>query len=131
MQAWTTVKIIASAVKFGEFGELPAEQVTFHLKTLAKYLTDSPDNLYLIVYAGRKSERNFTFNWVKKIREELIAAEVSPRRMNAIDGGFREEPIFEFWIVPAGSEPPRPTPTVDRREIVYPKTTSPPPPKKP
>ena len=63
----------------GEFGELPADQVTFHLKTLAKFLSESPDNLYLIAYAGRKSERNFIFTWVKRMKEELTTAGVEPR----------------------------------------------------
>jgi hypothetical protein len=131
VQAWATVKIIPPAVKFGEFGELPAEQVAFHLKTLAQYMGQSPDNLYLIVYAGRKSDRNFTMSWVKKIKDELINNnKVEPRRILAMDGGFREDPAFEFWLVPAGAQPPRPTPTVDRREIVYPKPTPVPPPVK-
>ena len=39
LQATAAVKVIAPAKKFGEFGELPAETVTFHLKTLAEFLS--------------------------------------------------------------------------------------------
>ena len=122
LQATSTVKVIASAKKFGEFGDLPSETVTFHLKTLAEFLSQSSDNVYIIGYAGRKNERGYTVNALRKMRTELTAAGVSPRRINAIDGGFQEEALFDFWIVPPGAEPPRPSPTVDRKEIVYPKT---------
>ena len=128
LQATSTVKVIGSAQKFGEFGELPPETVTFHLKTLADFLSQSSDNVYIIGYAGRKSERGYAVNALRRMRTELTDAGVSPRRINAVDGGFHEEPLFDFWIVPNGAEPPRPAPTVDRREIVYPKT---PPPKRP
>jgi len=79
--------------------------------------------LYVIVYAGRASERGFTQNWVKKIKMELAADGVADSRVYAMDGGFREQPLFDFWIVPIGADPPRPEPTVKRSEIVYPKTT--------
>lgn len=128
-QASATVKIIPPATKFGEFGELDAKAVSENLDALVRFLAPSTDNLYLIGYAGRKSERGFTFNWIRRMKEELIADGVAPRRIIAMDGGFREEPLFDFWIVPPGAEPPRPTPTVSRNEIVYPAKT--PPAKKP
>jgi hypothetical protein len=45
---------------------------------------------------------------------------MTARRVAVLDGGFRETPAFVFWIVQRGSEPPRPTPTINRNEIVYP-----------
>ena len=131
LQTSATVKIIPPAVKFGDFGEVSKDVLITNIKALADYLSQSPDNVYLIAYAGRNSERNFTFTWVKRIREELTMAGVAPKRVAALDGGFREEPLFDFWLVPVGAELPRPTPTVRREEIVYPKTTPTPAPKKP
>jgi len=125
LQASYTVKIIAPAVKFGEFGEVAEDVLKRNLKIVSDFLAQSPDNLYLIAYAGRKSERGFTFKWVQRMKADLIAAGISQRRIMAMDGGFREEPLFDFWIVPIGSEPPRPMPTVDRREIVYPPNPQP------
>jgi hypothetical protein len=121
-QASATVKIIAPAAKFGDFGEVAPDVLERNLKALADYMAQSPDNLWLIAYAGRNSERGFTFAWIKRIKDGLIQAGVPPRRIMAIDGGFHEQPLFDFWIVPIGAEPPRPAPTVDRSEIVYPKT---------
>jgi hypothetical protein len=128
LQASAKVKIIPLPVKFGEFGEVSPEVLKTNLDALAKYLAESPDNLYVIGYAGRKSERGLAATWLRRIRDELVAAGIANRRIAALDGGFREEAVFDFWIVPVGAEPPRPAPTVNRNEIVYPRT---PPQKKP
>lgn len=127
LQSSATVKVIAAAAKFGEFGEVPAEIVTKNLKTMTDFLAQTPDNLCLVVYAGRNSERNFASIWFKRIKDELIANGVNARRISAVDGGFREQPMFEFWLVPMGAEQPKPAPTIKREEIIYPKIT----PKKP
>ena len=118
-QESATIKIIAPATKFGEFGELEWKDVAENLKVLANYVSQSTDNIYLIAYAGRKSERGYAMNWMRKMKEELQIDGIAPRRVIPMDGGFRDEPMFEFWIVPAGAEPPRPSPTVRRDEIVY------------
>jgi len=122
LQAVGTVKIIAPAAKFGEFGMVDDQTLKSNLDALTTFLTQSPDNLYVIAYAGRNSERGFTYNWLKRMKDALVGAGITPRRISAVDGGFREEPLFDFWIVPIGAEPPRPAPTVNRNEIVYPKT---------
>jgi hypothetical protein len=124
LQASAIVKVIGAARKFGDFGDLPAETVSFHMKTLAEKVGDSTDTIFIIGYAGRKSDRGFVSNRLRIMRNELVTThKLSPRRVNIIDGGFREEPLFDFWLVPPGAIPPRPQPTVDRREIVYPKAT--------
>ena len=123
VQAVGSVKIIAPATKFGEFGEVDAATLKKNLESLTSYFAQSPDNLYLIVYAGRNSERNFSMTWARRLKDGLTAAGMEPRRVYAMDGGFREQPVFDFWIVPSGAEPPRPSPTIKRNEIIYPKTT--------
>lgn len=128
LQAAAAVKVIAPASKFGEFGEIGADAFAANIKALADFLTQSPDkdNVYLIAYAGRNSERGFTFSWMKRIKDSLVASGVPAGRIVATDGGFREQPLFDFWILPNGAEPPRATPTVKRTEIVYPKAATPP-----
>ena len=125
MQASATVKIIPPASKFGDFGEVSSEKFSSNLKSLAEFLNQAPaqDNLYVIVYAGRNSERGFTQTWAKRIKSELTAGGLADSRIYAMDGGFREQPLFDFWIVPSGADPPKPEPTIKRSEIVYPKTT--------
>jgi hypothetical protein len=128
LQAGATVKVIAPAAKFGEFGEVDAQTLKTNLDALASFLSQSPDNLYLIAYAGRNSERGYTYTWLKKIKDSLVAAGIESRRVYTVDGGFREQPLFDFWTVPAGAIPPQPTPTIKRTDIIFPRTV---PPKKP
>jgi len=123
LQAAGAVKLIAPATKFGEFGEVGADALAANIKALADFMTQSNDNVYFIAYAGRNSERGFTYNWMKRIKDALVDAGVPARRVMATDGGFREQPVFDFWIVPSGADLPRAEPTVKRTEIVYPKTT--------
>jgi hypothetical protein len=120
IQESASIKIIPPAAKFGEFGELPQKAVTENLKALADFMANTTDNLYVFAYAGRKSDRMFAANSVRRMKEDLVIAGLSPRRVMAMDGGFREEPMFEFWIVPVGAEAPRPSPTLRRDEIQYP-----------
>ena len=125
LQASATVKVIGPAVKFGEFGKVDEQTLKKNLDSVSAFLSQSSDNLYLIAYAGRNSERGFAQNWLQKMKDTLLTAGIGPRRLAAIDGGFREEPLFEFWIVPIGAVPPRPAPTIKRSEIVYPNTRPP------
>jgi hypothetical protein len=120
VQASGTVKVIAPAAKFGDFGEVDEQTLKRNLEAAAAYFAQSPDNLFIIGYASRSSERGFTYTWLKRIRESLFGLGMSPRRVATIDGGFRDEPLFDFWIVPIGAEPPRPAPTQRRSENVRP-----------
>jgi len=122
VQSFAVVKVIPPAAKFGAFGEIGDEPFKQNIDALAAFLSQSPiDNVYVIAYAGRTSERGFAANWLRRIRAALVTAGIEPRRISAMDGGFRETPVFDFWIVAPGAEPPSPSPTIKRSEIVYPK----------
>jgi hypothetical protein len=112
-------------MKLTEFGEVDDETLNKNLDQVAAYLSQSPDRLYLIAYAGRNSERGYAVNWLTRIREGLVTRSISVRRVVVLDGGFHETPHVDFWIVPRGADPPRPTPTIKRSEIVYPNTRRP------
>lgn len=129
LQGSASTKVIPPATKFGDFGELPDKQVSENLKALSEYISQIPNdnNIWLIVYAGRDSERGYSYTRAKKLKDELIADGVAARRIIALDGGYMEKPLFDFWIVPFGAQPPTPKPTIDRREIINRKT----PPKQP
>lgn len=120
VQGSASTRIIPPATKFGDFGELSDKQVSENLKALADYLSQTPNdsNIWLIVYAGRDSERGYAYTQARKMKDELVADGVLARRVIALDGGYMEKPLFDFWIVPFGAEPPRPKPTIDRREIM-------------
>jgi hypothetical protein len=118
-----TISVVPPARKADEFGELAAEQEKERIEAAAAAVAQNTDYLYVIAYAGRTSPRGYASAAVRRIKTQLSERGISAPRIFAFDGGFREEPAYEIWFVPEGAEPPRPTPTVDRREIVYPKTT--------
>lgn len=127
-QATATVPIAGPAKKVDEFNGLAEKDEAERLDKVVPLLTQFPDRLYVIAYAGRTNVRGFASDAARRFKAYVMKAGISPERVSAMDGGFREQPAFELWIVPVGAEAPRPSPTVDRKEIVYPK---PPPRKKP
>lgn len=121
-QASATVKIIPPASKLDEFGELDTAKENERLAATAAGLSQSEDYLYIIAYAGRTSPRGHAVTALRRIRTQLTTAGLNPGRVSVLDGGFRENPHYELWTFPQGAEPPQATPTIDRKEIVYPKT---------
>jgi hypothetical protein len=120
-QTSALVRVAGPPSQVDEFGELPMEIENERLTAFVSALPPANDHIVVIAYAGRNSARGFASNGLRRIRTQLAAAGVPSDRISITDGGFREEPAYEFWLVPEGSEPPKSTPTVDRKEIVYPK----------
>ena len=116
------VAVVPPAAKFVEFAELSVEEENERIAAAVNAALQSNDRLQVIGYAGRKSERTFISTSLRRMREQIVKGGMQPNRFGVADGGFREEPFFEIWIIPDGAEPPRPTPTIDRKEIVYPST---------
>jgi hypothetical protein len=121
-QASGMVRVAGPPVKVDEFGELPVEKENERLAAFVTSLPHANDQVVVIAYAGRNNVRGFAGNGLRRIRTQLGIAGAPLDRVSITDGGFREEPAYELWLVPEGSEPPRATPTVDRKEIVYPQT---------
>lgn len=124
-QASATVRVIPPPAKTDEFGELDAQKEKDRLAAAIASLGQSDDRLYVIIYAGRKSERGYAANALRRIHSELVNGGMKEDHVAVVDGGFREQPSYEIWAVPQGAEFPKPAPTVDRREIVYPKPAVP------
>jgi hypothetical protein len=110
-------------VKFDEFGMVAVEDENEKLGSAVRAAQFGNDKVYLIGYAGRNSERMFASNALRRMRDQIVKSGFPTGRVLAYDGGFREQPAFEVWIVPEGAEPPKPTPTIDRKDIVFPPVT--------
>jgi hypothetical protein len=120
VQASASVKVAGPASKIDEFGELPVEKENERLAEFVSSLPAANDHIFLFAYAGRNSPRGYTSSALRRIKTQLVANGVPTERISITDGGFRETPSFEFWLVPEGADAPKPSPTVDRKEIVYP-----------
>lgn len=122
-QASVTIRVVGPATKVDEFGDLTTEKENDRIASVAVALSQSNDSLYVIAYAGRTNVRGYANTVLKRIKAQFVTNGIPAQRVAASDGGFREQPAYEVWIVPEGADAPRPTPTVDRKEIVYPKAT--------
>jgi hypothetical protein len=89
-----------------------AEQ--WHLEDFLKELTKEPNTKAVIVaYGGREDNPGKAGRYAARAKNYLVGARgIDPARIVTIDGGRREDFIVELWIVPNGSRPPDPTPTV-------------------
>lgn len=116
------VVVVPPAAKYLEFGEVTIDDENEKIAAAVNVALQTNDRLHVIGYAGRKSERMYSSTTLRRMRDQILKLGMQTARVGVYDGGFREEPYFEFWIVPDGAEPPRPTPTIDRKEIVYPPT---------
>ena len=122
-EASATVPIAGPAKKLDEFGVLKVEDESARLDSFIATVTPS-ERAYVFAYAGRTGLRGQASADLKRIRAYLLKT-APAERLVTIDGGFRESPAFELWWVPVGAESPRPSPTVNPKEIVYPKPTPP------
>lgn len=130
-EANTTIPVAGPAKKVDEFGAVKTEDETARLDNFMSSITPT-DLAYIISYAGRTSPRGQSNADLKRIRAYLGNAGVPVERIGTIDGGFKEEITHELWLVPMGADAPRPSPTINPKDIVYPKPTpTPPPVKKP
>lgn len=118
-----TISVVPPSYKTDEFGEIPAEDEKRRFEpAVAAAMSHSGDAVYVIAYAGRNSVRGYTIPALRRIRTQVGDLGLPNPRIGTLDGGFREQPVFEVWIVPEGAELPKPTPTIDRKDIVYPGT---------
>ena len=128
--AYTTIQVIPPARKIDEYGTIKEEEETAKLDSFAGGVGQN-ELAFVITYAGRTSPRGQSGIELRRLRAYLAKAGISPDRVGAIDGGFKEEVTHELWIVPIGADTPRPTPTIAAKDIVYPKPTPAPAVKKP
>ena len=123
VQANATVKVVGPASKFDEFGDLHVEKENERLTSAVMAISQNTDNILMIAYAGRNNIRGYASTALRRMKTYLGTLGVPSDRVGTMDGGFREEPGYEIWVVPVGAETPKPTPTIDRKDIVFPKTT--------
>ena len=120
--ASAAIRIAPRPALLDEFGELTIEKETERIAAAAAVVAQSNDGFVIIAYAGKTSERGFAINSLRRITAQFEKNNVPLERIRVIDGGFREQPAYEFWLVPEGAERPRPTPTVNKSDVNHPNT---------
>lgn len=73
----------------------------------ATALKDSNSRAYVFIYRGKHRSSRYT---VSNVRDYLVLRGLPSDRMVVINGGRRESPAIELWVVPQGAAAPKPTP---------------------
>lgn len=75
---------------------------------------------YIIAYAGKRARPGEARARAERAKNYLVKVRRFDRnRLKAIDGGYREEPEVELFLVPDGICPPTGAPTIDPRDVTF------------
>jgi len=105
--------------KFDEIGISSWSDEKARLDNVALSFREAPSNavVYLLAYAGRiacigaANARNVRAKNYLATKRGLASG-----RVIVINGGYREEPRLEVWILPSDITRPEPNPTLDRTQ---------------
>jgi hypothetical protein len=62
---------------------------------------------YIFIYGGMRARPRYR---AIAIRDYLELRGLPAARLKIVQGGSRDEPMLEFWVVPEGAQPPQATP---------------------
>ena len=123
-----------------KLNETPCDDIKGYLDSVSIQLQNDPTaRLYIIFYGGKgyfnmiwnAKRKEYEWKYLLPKRGEATARisfwkpylmntrRIDGSRIEVIDGGYRENPIVEMWIVPFGAKRPVPTPTLTEREIKF------------
>jgi hypothetical protein len=108
----TQIPVRVEKRKFDEYGNINRDDEKARLDNFAIQLQQEPDSQgYIIVYAGRRSRAGDAQKRAARARDYLVNVRgIDSRRVVTLDGGTREDPTVELWIVPTGASAPTPRP---------------------
>jgi len=100
--------------------------VESRLDNLASELSTKPQARgYIVAYAGKKSRRGEAKQMLDIARQYLIKTRsISPDRIVAIDGGYRDTAQYDLFALSKEMPPPTPTPTVSTNKVQFVRTTT-------
>lgn len=79
---------------------------------LTKLVYDKKGNLKRTDYVSPpKNEANELIGYFER---DAAFKDIPTDKVTFVEGGFREKFTVEFWIVPVGTNPPKPTPTLEK-----------------
>ncbi|HET9525938.1 MAG TPA: hypothetical protein VFO99_07215 [Pyrinomonadaceae bacterium] len=107
------------AREFDECANCTFDDQKARLDNLAVELQNDPSaRAHIIAYGGRYSPIAQVEVLMKRARDYIVEQRgIDASRLTIVNGGFREDDNVELWVVPAGAEAPRATPTVQAGEV--------------
>jgi hypothetical protein len=112
----TSVMKKAEARKLDEYGKLLPKDENERLDKFTMELQMDPTaQAYIIAYGGRVSRAGDAQKLADKAKGYLVTKRgVDRDRIVTMDGGYREQPAIELWLVPSRASLPKPTPTIKK-----------------
>ncbi len=119
MTGIVTQTLPAQLKRFDEFPSIAFDDDKARLDNMAIELQNNPGaTAYIISYAGRTSRVGTADGMGARARGYLTDMRgISSSRLVTVNGGYRETNTYELWLVPAGAEAPRPTPTLQPNDV--------------
>jgi hypothetical protein len=74
---------------------------------------------YVIIYGQRVGNSKEVLRSINTTKQYLQFRHFDMSRVSIVHGGFREEGAVEIYLIPAGIDLPKPTPTVDEKFVVF------------
>ena len=105
--------------RFDEFPSISFDDDKARLDNLAIELQNTPGAQgHIIYYGGRTSSPAQVEALGARARNYLVVTRgIDASRLVMVNGGYREAPTFELWIVPQGATAPAATPTLQPGDI--------------
>ena len=121
--ATTGVRPNSKPRKFDEYGALKLADEHARLDNLAIEMQSDPMSQgYILTYGGKTSAGGAAQSSADKAKIYLVKTRgIDASRIVTVNGGYRDKPFTELWIVPSGASPPTASPTVDPSEVKTPK----------
>ena len=104
---------ITAYAPYYEFPYASLQDITSRLGEFSIRLHKQPDYKgYLVVYAGCDRKIAGVAAFANKAKNYLIdELKTDPKAVEAINGGYRDQPTIELFLIPNSWPPPVPTPT--------------------
>ena len=105
--------------KFDEYGNIPFKDEKARLDNVAIQAQSEPKmRVYLVAYGGRRARRGEATARAARAKKYLVEKNaLGEERVVTIDGGYREDPAVEVWILPSDVLPPGPSPTLQPEDV--------------
>lgn len=117
--AYSVTKVGAFPYKLDDF-EYNYSYMIANLDYLMIHLQNEPTfRGDVIIYGQRVGHSDDVSRTIRGAGDYFKLRRYDPSRVTIIDGGFREEGRVEIYLIPPGVEPPEPTPTVDKKFVVF------------
>lgn len=100
--------------RIDRYGSIPFDIIMARLDIVVTRMQEDPrSQIAIIAYGGRRGRAGEAQTHLDRVKEYLVRKRlIDEGRIQAIDGGFREDFTVEIWLVPVGATAPQPTPTV-------------------